>query len=707
MIVSHRHKALLLASFLVFSWSGAATAFQDSSEQSVDESAGEVATPAVPDEQAENKLVKPDDKKKNLYFFGGRPVLNRQLGPAITAPKSILPQPFLPKGTIAVPPAPVVEEAADTEAAQVPDAASDLGSTDDGQLATAEPDAGAPVQEITVPDTDQRPATENPQVEPDSADDLLEASNLEELDPSGISLLPAEEAFSSDLWENYSRGAIARRLADFQYPGTSPALKALANKLALSGVLVDEPTSDADITSFIEARLDLLEALGNAKGYAELLLALPASHDWSPLARHFANAYLIDGKITDACDLANQQREQDTDPYWLKLIAFCDAASGNRAGVDFQLGILEEITRVEPSFYMLIDQILVEAEQPPGAVLPAPVTMPSAIRIDVLEATMARLARVKIEQLGTEGVNPLAVEMMIGLPGVLAEAKTDLIGLAVRRGWINGDMFALYARTVEATEEAVITAENMAEADSSFLVDATFAKAAVMSTDPAVKAEALARVWSRLEAQNYRVLGARGLYALLGEDVPAPNATAAVLARSAIAAGNYVLADEWFRALRSQSVGADGDVDAQLLDLVPLMALGSGSDLSLNAALLQRWWDAQADNEKRYEQANLLFTLLEALGREVSEDAWAWLEAGPVTLAGSSTAPAQWRRFLLAARSADKPALLAALFRLFSDGGPATVSSSLAGSVVGTLVAQGFEQEAKAIATEMLIGQGL
>lgn len=704
MIVSRRHKTLAIAAVLACSWGSAATALQEASEQNADETAVEETKPDATAQSPESAPAKPEEAKRNLYFFGGRPVLNRQIGPAITAPKSILPQPFLPVGTIVVPPAPAVE--APLQSLEV-SLSGDEQQTITDILPTGDEEPAVPLTEGEIQTGEPDPQQEEPVPEPSGNEEMLEASTLEELDPSGISLLPSSDAFPSELWENYSRSAITERLSDFHHPGTSPALKELANKLALSGVMVDEPETPEDVTSFIAARLNLLEAIGNAGGYAELLLTLPASHDWTPLARHFANAYLIDGKITDACALANTQREQDADPYWLKLIAFCDAAGGNRVGVDFQLGILEEITTVEPSFYMLIDQILVEAEQPPGAVLPAPVKLASAIRIDVLEATMARLARVEVEQLATEGVNPLAVEMMISLPGVLPDAKTELIGLAVRRGWISGDMFALYARTVEVTEDTVATAENLAATDNSFLVDATFAKAALVSTDTEQKAEALARVWSRLETQNYRMLGARGLNALLGQQRPAPDASAAVLARSAIAAGRTDLAKQWFLALRSQASGTDSAIDKQLIDLLPLMALETGLGLELNEDLLKRWWDAQAATEKRYEHANLLFTILEALGRDVSEEAWGWLEAGPVTLAGNAPAPAQWRRFLLAARGADKPALLAALFRLLSDGGPASVSSSLAGSIVGTMMSQGFEEEAKAIATEILIGQGL
>jgi hypothetical protein len=716
MIASQLHRALILAAMLTLPSGGATYAVQDSEAADADaQQTASEQSPAANAEQAipeaPKKLVKPEDKGKQLYFFGGRPQLNRQLGPALNAPKSILPQPFLPKGSVEIPPAP-------EQPVLEPDEAGMEGEDVSGTLEEATVEGQIPENtglegDVGVAASEQGLNTPSDQNVPDYGtpatvgDDLLEASTLDLLDPSGMALIPAEEGYAPDFWDGYSRAEIAAKLADFKSPGTSPALKAIASHLALSATRLDAPETDTDVTSFIEARLDLLAAVGNAKAYTDLLLSLPASHDWSVLSRHFANAYLLDGKITDACDLAGTQRENDTDPYWLKLIAFCEATAANRAGVDFQLGILEEIINVDPAFYQLIDQILVEAEQPPGAVLPAPVTLASPVRIDVLEATMARLARVRVESLAAEGVNPLSVSMMISLPGVLPQAKTDLIGLAVRRGWVGGDMFALYARSVEATADAVATAELMAAEDSSFQIDATFAKAATIAPDEATRAAALSKVWQRIASQNYSMLGGRGMFALLGNSTPKASASAVVLARSAIAAGKPDVAASWFRALRSQAAGTDPDIDRALVDLVPLMALMADEGVTLDTATLQIWWEAQALNEKRYEQANLLFSLLEALGEPVSDEAWGWLESGPVTLAGSAPAPAQWRRFLIAAHAGDRPAVLAALFRLLSDGGPAEVSASLAGSIVGTLKGLGLEREAKAVAAEILIGQGL
>ena len=113
----------------------------------------------------------------------------------------------------------------------------------------------------------------------------------------------------------------------------------------------------------------------------------------------------------------------------------------------------------------------------------------------------------------------------------------------------------------------------------------------------------------------------------------------------------------------------------------------------------------QAD-EKRFEKANLLFTLLEAVGVEVPELCWLWLEEGPVAYEGIVPSVSAWRAFLKAMKAGDRPAALVQATRLMAAGGTAQVSPSLAGSVVAGLMALGLEAEARAIAVETLIAQG-
>jgi len=659
-------------------------------------------TPAVaPQSIVPQTKVKKAKDTKNLYFLGARPNLRRQQGPAIGAPVSILPQPYVPKGSVQIPPAPVTGEVEDQsagfdsvveeEAGESRDASSDLPEppAEDAEIIADEKAAGEEADLVSSPDS------------------LLEAGALEQLDPSGIAVDGMNTSETRELWRGYGRDTIIKRLAEFAETAGSPSLAKIANRIVLSGTTFEGQSSDSEIEAFVEARLDLLMRLGNAKGYTDLLMALPTSHDWSGLARHFTNAHLLSGKIGDVCELANERREHDNDAYWLRMIAFCDAARGNRNGVDFQLRILEEVSDVQPTFYQLIDQILVEAEQPPGGVLSANTQLRDSLRIDVLEATMARLARVEIAQLAPENINPLAIGLMLSLPNVSADAKTELMGLAVRRGWADGKLLAAFARTLSSDLEKETAALQLLEEDDRFAIDAVLVKIAATPAADAERSIAYGRVWGRALKNNYLAVAGESLLELSRDLVPKAT-SGGVVTRAALITGNTGRAADWFAALRSQAAGADARLDAELISVAPLMALAApGGGVVLTPDLLSRWWRVEADHPDRFKRANLLFTIAEALGHTVGDEAWVWLEEGPTAFGGAVPATAPWRRLLISAHEGDTPKTLALAFRLLAEGGTAGVPATLAGSLVGTLAELGMQNEARMIATEILISQGL
>lgn len=706
--------ALLLSAVPAAAWQEAdedAEETQQAEEAQQSPTSADGTGNATAAETAPSAKLKKANSPRSLYFLGARPELKRQLGPAIGQPTSILPQPFVPRGSIQMPPAPEigtqgtegVSQASQFEVA--PDQASsnpvDL-NTNGGQVID-----GVPAAQTVELDTVQ---ANNAAVAADDAglvEGQLEEGSLERLDPSGMPVAGADAAFGNILWQGYSRDQVIARLNDFSEVGGSPSLAQIANKIALSGAAVEGQASNDQMLAFIEARLQLLMQLGNRRGYVDLLDALPAGYDWSSLSRHFANAYLLDGKIGDACELAAEQRVNDDDAYWLRMVAFCEAARGNRAGVDFQLGILEEVSNVQSTFYQLIDQILVEAEQPPGAALPATITLPESLRIDVLEATMVRLARASVPELSRESVNPLAVGLMLSLPGVSDDAKAALMGLAVRRGWADGALLAMFARNLQSDQDQEQAALQLAAEDDRFNIDAVFAHLAAAPADIDERSVTVKRAWDRALKNTYIAVAGDSLLRLTADMKPnAPNG--GVMARAALISGQQDVAAKWFLALRSQQAGSNPEIDAALVSIAPLMKAAATENVpNVTTDMLARWWQSQSTRADRFERANLLFTVLEALGEPVEDEAWSWLEEGPVAFGGTVPAPAQWRRFLIAANKGDAPTALAFAFRLLSEGGTAAVPASLAGSLVGTLGRMGLQEEARKIATEILISQGL
>ncbi|MEX0300100.1 MAG: hypothetical protein AB3N28_13595 [Kordiimonas sp.] len=661
----------------------------DQSSESAEQTEAETAAEQVSAEPVAKNV------RRERYYLGERPQLRRQQGPALGTPKSIVPQPFVPRGSVAVPPAPLVDQAQFDENAE------------DGALPNTVVDAetAQPLDnELTAADADTTVQLDAP-----GEEQFLEAGALELLDPSGIGLLPEGESYTPDFWAAYDRREVVQGYAAFAGASGSNALASIAKKIALSGVTLPEPADDADVLAIIQARLSLLADLGDREGYIVLLERLPAERDWSALVKDFTNKHLLKGELSDACAVAAAERVNDDDPYWLRLAAFCQAAQGNRVGVDFQLGILEEVAEIQPTFYQLIDQILVEASQAPGTIVPEAAALSNSLQVDLLEATMARLARAKVPLLALDGVNPLAVRMMLSLPGVERAAKIDLMGLAVRRGWLHAETIKAFAVNHELQDGEMEAALDALDGDRRFIIDAALVHLSSNAGEGTNRADALAKLWQRSVDQRTASNSAGGYLGVAEDIVPNPEAgpISAILARAALIAGDSVKAHEWFTALRAESAGT-AELDSDLIGLAPLLTVMGGNGApAMTEHQISLWWQVQAEREDRFERANLLFTVLEALGTPVSEASWKLLEGGPAGFSGSTPSAALWRGYLMAVQNRDVPKALARSFALMAERGPAGVSGALAGSLVGGLQELGLEDEARRIAIEILVGQGL
>lgn len=652
-----------------------------------------------------------EPQPKTLYFIGPRVRAERQQGPSIGAPQSIRPQPYLPPGTLIVPPpgdtAPDEVEGLAAGAQALPDATeadpADLDAVRSEEFLEAEPGA-----------QDTAPA---------AAGGFLEGQ-LEQLDPSGMPVA-GDGPVANTVWQGYSRQSIEQFLGGLAQPSLSPALTRLAGQIARSRFVLPAAASEQEVVSLIENRLHVFQATADTEAYIALVDGLPADRDWSPLSRHLARAHLIKGELPDACAVAQQQRAEDDDPYWVRLAAFCMAATGNRGGVDFQLGILEETIEVDPVFYQLLDQILVEAEQLPGAVLPPAPALNGALKTDVLTVAMARLARVRIQDVDALSVNPLAVVLLLQNPNLDRSAQAKLLSYLLARGIAGGERVAALARSlplepgedelafsVLAAAEAAVDGADQPETTVD-LIDTDTLETVLLAlvadgSQPERQARALGALW-RIQSENGRQVASAPAFnaLLLGSSVPSDTAVAEIAARSALLAGDSGAFRRWSRLLRISVAGEDADTDAALRSLWPLIALADDGATPVAQSRLGLWWQQQVGEPDRYRLANLLFSVGEALGRPVPGSLWQALNDGPSVIEGVSVAPALWRRYLGATAGQDPIAALSSLYQLLSEIGPADMPPAVAGSLVSGLVDLGFDQAARDFALELLIAQGL
>lgn len=546
--------------------------------------------------------------------------------------------------------------------------------------------------------------------------EAIEEGALVQLDPSGIAATDEDALEPPIFWGNHDRSKIAGFINGLHQSGPLPTIHKLAENFARKGQILPAPQSDEEVDQFLKARLSALRRFGDGSAYVSLINRLPKDRDWSRLARYRVEAALVTGKLMEACTIAAEQSNITSEPYWLKINALCYAVEGNRAGVDFQIGILEETTTISPVFYSMIDQLLIEAEEEKanagGDAITniAPTEIYQPFPVSILEASMARLTEAIISDLSPKDPDPLAIPMLISQPGLNREARVELVELGVRQNWLTVDVLQEFVATLDISVDEEALAFRLYDTDDRFLIDLALARQIANkenSIDDRMQALELATARA---ARNNTTAGLAKLHlALIKDIIPSSEMLpyAVTIGRLAMLTGNYSIAERWFSLIRSLPAGSDDTSDEALVSLWPLMVVaGHTNNLPpVNDTILYHWWSALGESGDRFDKASRLFSIFEGLGYPITEKAWGWLEDGPSGVAGKAISPAHWRRFLIASNSGQPMDIHLSLLPLFEND--ETVEPALLGSVIGTLTALGDDRLARDLALESLLHAGL
>ncbi|WP_262693081.1 hypothetical protein [Kordiimonas aquimaris] len=727
---------LAIGSLVLAAASNAQDAAQDDIEQSQADNTTQVeqAQRAAQDAQTSSRVR--STNRRTLYFVGPRARAQRQLGPGIGAPKSILPTPFVSRGSLAVPAAENTDTLPADAATIVPGQGTPADNVEGLESVDASALSSEQQQQVVEPEQEDTPD--------DPFGELFQEGILERLDPSGIPVNTGIGAGGIEtVWQGYSRAEIIAFLERIEKPTFSPALSRLASAVAASRLTLPEPERDSDIIEMLTARLAVFEAFADVSAYTALIDALPIDRDWSALARHQAHAHLLKGELPDACVVAESQRAIDINAYWVRLSAFCMAAVGDRTGVDFQLGILEETRSLDTTFYQLLDQILIEAEQPTGAVIPQPTVLSAPMPADIVSAAMARLARVEINDVDLSDANLLAVPMLLQNPSLSPEAKVKLLDAMLSRGVADAALMSAAAGNfpidsglltnllagpvdedasidnIDDTSDQVVTElesglqdDRSGEEASETLKQLTLLAAIAQQTDMAP--QALEQVWESNVANGTLAKFASSIE-ILTRALQNENDTAAVAAiavRAAAMTGGDAFAKR-ILSLRTQAAGTDEAKDVALVRLWPLIAIAdvpnelSTSSRVYDATAFERWWQTMSDNENKFVIANSLLTAMDGLGFDVPDRAWALVADGPAVFEGSSISPSLWRALDQSVAAQDPVATLTAFYKLYGEVNAKDIPPSVVGVLINSLRRVGFDAIAKAIVFDILISQGL
>lgn len=565
------------------------------------------------------------------------------------------------------------------------------------------------------------------------------------LDALGL-LDPGHGGLPATLWVKTDRHEVLSLLAALPVGGTSPARTRLTRRLLLTAA--PPPTvadgevqpADAGSSSLLTLRIGRLLKMGATDDVRALIAAMPPSPDTDAASTASAStggpgndviqkaaveSYLIDNDVDQACRFAGDANRQTNDPYWLKVLVFCDLVGGNHDKAALELSLLGEEKVDDPVFAWAAEQLsgnrVVTLD---GFDNPQPLTlaMVRATGRGYPAGTLVDAAPWLLRAVALTGKAKVDPEIRV------AAAET-----AARNGGMSLRELSSVFDAVEApSSEARKTADDIA-AHPSARGDAWLWQMAASATDTAAQANLVGKALDAAERQGW-YLQAANLYAPLIERIP-PSATlvgfAEPAARALLVAGHFPAAFAWYHSLQQQAGESPRAAEARnaLWPLVRLAGGDNGTSLASRDGTglhpandpLAAWQqviearlvvdsddDAHEPVVHRTKRLQTkLLSLLTALGEPVSLAEWSNLWSDSNADPGFTPTASRWQAERVAARNHQSGATVALALMMLSGADPGEESEIALSSAVEGLHKVGLDTEAREIAVESAVAAGL
>ncbi len=555
--------------------------------------------------------------------------------------------------------------------------------------------------------------------------DAPEVDELQDLDPAAIGVLePGNGGLPADLWRGTRRSTLEALIPQLPVRAPSPAMNGLVRQLLLSTVGVPRISTDGDPgLALLEARLERVAASGNLAALLELLERVAPRHETAVIREIRADAYLMDSDILGACGVARQARGDDGSVKWLKILSLCQALEGDRAGVSFNIGLLQETGDLTPLFDRLLGKVLDRAEGVSAAADPDPASdsqdfaaeeadalLISQPPLNALTAALYRAAGAPVPLAVLDNTSAIVLASLAGRGDLDLAFRAEAAEIAARTGIVPAADLVSAFEAMEFTEDEEASAFLLAETGLGVRVDGLLYKLASSAISDGEKTRYLRVAWRRAHREDMYpalagvLVGPAALIALRGENISA----AQDVSRIALYAGDRELAGRWYQLARTLASQRNVEAVKALVDMWPLMITAGVGDVPFSPQILNLWRQSLSilPVAEQRRRAALLYGLLEALGYVIESELWDEVLGAPAI--GGTRAPSLgvWRQLLIATEAGRLgEGLLLALVTI-GDAGPAGADPSALSSALRALTTLGFEDEARAIAVEALVAHG-
>ena len=581
------------------------------------------------------------------------------------------------------------------------------------------------------------------------ASETVRVGALAEIDPSSVGLLdPGAGGMGIEMWQRSERSRIERLIQRLPMGTLSVVMQDLSRRLLLSAANVPEGTSVAP--SFLGLRVERLAAGGQTASVNQLLRLVSTRLTDPAFARAEMDGLLLGSNRASFCTRIGALVAEDPDPYWLKGLAFCKALEGETEGVELAIMLLRESGETsDEAFFILADALTGGAD----------ITLESLIDPTPLQLAMLRAAKLPLPADAVPGARPGILGAQATWANADIELRLEAAEKAEAAGVINAQALAQNYAGIEFSEEELTDWLGALEALKGPRANALLYQISTIESDPQKRTKALVAAWRRTTRDGGFATMARVTNNITRSLAPSDDLVWAAtdIVRALIAANDFDSATRWFNLVReialsqppaapeaeptpsqpvpSQPAEAAPETDRgpmmgdpappspppparpyaaaalAVLDMWPLMQLADfDNNLPLAKETVAAWWSGQVllkGANTGSERAALLYTLLDSLDYEMSDELWDPLLQGPLTVTSYLPSPALSRALIVAAE--DKrigETVLLALLAL-GDVGPAGADPSTLHAVIRALRAIGLSSDARRIAIEAALGRGL
>lgn len=516
-------------------------------------------------------------------------------------------------------------------------------------------------------------------------------------------------------------------------------------ELALDESDTSEEKTEGEGLALLEQRLTRLAAMGDWASVGAMITMVPQSSVTDGMRILASDLGLVEGRVDQVCIDANENLRFSNNPYWQKVFAFCQLRDGNVASAFLTLDLLRE-TGIDDAAFFWVAELMAGNR---------PITPSGLDRLSPLQLAMLRHAgRPFPPQLVRDGdptllrvlatSEPLYVAADDEAEEVVAERvrqgldqRLEAAERAVELGALTPDVLrALYRAegVLDAENAAALeqSGEGSAAADSQANVETADAELD-LSSIPVATALDRARLFilaeqqiiptARAEVISRAIDFARNDRGRSSPDVTAIGQIFAPLIKEIAPTGDLA----WFAGNAARALIASGDVEAGTtwLQLSKAYARTSieASDVAAAMWPTERQLLPSMTNRftplrfKRWEESRppglvaanktLVLSTLTALGESVASADWMSLLDRRARSSVNMPTPQIWNGLALAAEGGRLgEAVLLALIALDEDG-PSGSSPIVLARVIEALMTVGLEQDARRIAVEASLVQGL